>query len=234
MSVFKLRLGLCDDIQKVMAKFWWRSKEDKRGIHWARWEKISHAKSRGGLGFREMSSFNRALMAKQGWRLLQYPELLVTRVLKARYYKDTDFSQARAGSNPSYIWRSILWGSQLLQKGIRWRIGNGEKIQICRDNWIPRPETFKPLSTRNVTAEATVSELISQENKWDQRKVRQWFMEKDVAEILRIPLPRRPRMDEVIWHFDKKGQYSVKNGYQLALRIKNPDKPSCSSKGFHH
>ncbi|KAL9429397.1 hypothetical protein AB3S75_031248 [Citrus x aurantiifolia] len=36
MSVFKLPLGLCDDIQKAMAKFWWRSKEDKRGIHWAR------------------------------------------------------------------------------------------------------------------------------------------------------------------------------------------------------
>ncbi|KAH9751892.1 putative reverse transcriptase/RNA-dependent DNA polymerase [Citrus sinensis] len=217
-----------------MAKFWWRSKEDKRGIHWARWGKMSHAKSRGGLGFREMSSFNRALVAKQGWRLLQYPELLVTRVLKARYYKETDFLQARAGSNPSYIWRSILWGRQVLQKGFRWRIGNGEKIQICRDNWIPRPETFKPISIQNMAADASVADLISQENNWDQRKVRQWFMDEDAAEILRIPLPRRPRMDEVIWHFDKKGQYSVKSGYQLALKIKNPDKPSCSSKGLHH
>lgn len=42
----------------AMAKFLWRSKEDKCGIHWARWEKISHAKSQGGLGFREMSCFN--------------------------------------------------------------------------------------------------------------------------------------------------------------------------------
>ena len=29
-------------------------------------------------------------------------------------------------------------------------------------------------------------------------------MEEDVKEILRIPLPRKPRMDEIIWHFDKK------------------------------
>lgn len=79
-----------------------------------------------------------------------------------------------------------------------------EKIQICRDNWIPRPETFKPISIRNVAADASVADLISQENKWDQRKVRQWFMDEDAAEILRISLPRRPRMDEVIWHFDKK------------------------------
>ncbi|KAH9725592.1 putative reverse transcriptase/RNA-dependent DNA polymerase [Citrus sinensis] len=219
-----------------MTKFWWRSKEDKCGIHYAKWGKMSHAKSRGGLSFREMLSFNRALVAKQGWRLLQYLELLVTRVLKARYYKETDFLQARAGSNPSYIWQSILWGRQVLQKGIRWRIGNGEKIQICRDNWIPRPEMFKPISIRNVAADASVADLISQENKWDQRKVRHWFMDEDVVEIQQIPLPRRPRMDEVIWHFDKKkkGQYSVKSGYQLALKIKNPDKPSCSSKGLHH
>ena len=85
-----------------------------------------------------------------------------------------------------------------------------------------------------MAADASVADLISQENNWDQRKVRQWFMDEDAAEILRIPLSRRPRMDEVIWHFDKKGQYSVKSGYQLALKIKNPDKPSCSSKGLHH
>ena len=64
MSVFKLPLRLCDDIQKAIAKFWWRSNENKRGIHWAKWGNMSHAKSRGGLGFREMSSFNRALVAK--------------------------------------------------------------------------------------------------------------------------------------------------------------------------
>ncbi|KAH9667964.1 reverse transcriptase domain-containing protein [Citrus sinensis] len=70
MSVFKLPIRLCMDIQKAMAEFWWRSKEDKCRIHWARWEKISHAKSRGGLSFKEMSSFNQALMAKEWWRLL--------------------------------------------------------------------------------------------------------------------------------------------------------------------
>ncbi|XP_024041979.1 uncharacterized protein LOC112099106 [Citrus clementina] len=150
MSVFKFPIELCDDIQMAMAKFWWRSKEDKRGIHWARWEKMSQAKSRGGLGFREMSSFNQALMAKQRWRLLQYPHLLVTKVLKARYFQKSDFLRAQAGSNPSYIWRSILWGTHVLQKGIRWRIGNGEQIHICRDNWIPRPETFRPLSIQNL------------------------------------------------------------------------------------
>lgn len=52
-------------------------------------------------------------------------------------------------------------------------------------------------------------------------------MDEDVNEILRISLPRKPRIDEVIRHFDKKNKkkhYSVKSGYQLALKIKNLDK----------
>lgn len=36
MSVFKIPLALCNDIQRAIARFWWGSKEDKRGIHWAR------------------------------------------------------------------------------------------------------------------------------------------------------------------------------------------------------
>ncbi|KAH9725912.1 putative reverse transcriptase/RNA-dependent DNA polymerase [Citrus sinensis] len=181
MSFFKLPIGLCDDIQMAMAKFWWRSKEDKCGIHWARWEKMSQAKSKGGLGFREMSRFNQAL---------------------------SDFLRAQAGPNPSYVWRSILWGRHVLQKEIRWSIGNGEQILICRDNWIPRPETFRPLSIQNLPAEATVSEFINAENQWDHKKI--------------------------IWHFDKKGVYAVKNGYQLAIKMKYPDKPSCSYKSVNH
>ena len=40
-SVFKFLIGLCDGIQIAMAKFWWRLKKDKRGIHWVRLENIS-------------------------------------------------------------------------------------------------------------------------------------------------------------------------------------------------
>ena len=58
MSVFKLPSILCDDIQKMMAKFWWGSKREGRNIHWAKWEKMSQAKCLGGMGFRDFSSFN--------------------------------------------------------------------------------------------------------------------------------------------------------------------------------
>ena len=42
----------------------------------------------------------------------------------------------------------------------------------------------------------------------------------DAEEIIKIPLPRRPMRDEIIWHYDRKGQYTVKSGYQIALSLK--------------
>lgn len=44
MSVFKLPLGLCEDIQQATTRFWWGSKKEQRHIHWARWEKLQKEK----------------------------------------------------------------------------------------------------------------------------------------------------------------------------------------------
>jgi hypothetical protein len=66
-------------------------------------------------------------------------------VLKGRYYPNSDFISAVKPWSSSYTWRSILFGRELLLKGIRWCVGNGESINVLMDNWIPGlpPGTFK-------------------------------------------------------------------------------------------
>ncbi|KAL9443800.1 hypothetical protein AB3S75_017056 [Citrus x aurantiifolia] len=233
MSVFKIPSAVCNDIQRAIARFWWGSAEDKKGIHWVKWEKIAQAKIRGGIGFKDISSFNHALVAKQGWRLLQYPDSLVAQVLKARYYRHTDFMEVKVGSNPSFIWRSILRGREILQQGTRWRVGRGDKIQIMTSNWIPKPTSFRPIFSPSLLANSKVADLIGSDHQWNNILIDQHFAKEDAEVIRSIPLPRYPKNDERVWHYDKKGFYTVKSGYQVALKLKYVEAPTSSTGHYH-
>ena len=68
---------------------------------------------------------------------------------------------AKIGYRPSYTWRSILESRKIIEAGSRWRIGDGSKIHIWKDRWVPTPSTFRVVSPKNFLEEdAMVSELI--------------------------------------------------------------------------
>lgn len=86
MSCYKLAHSLCKQLERKMASHWWGDQTDKKHIHWIRWEKMTESKATGGLEFRDLRLVNEALLAKQVWRLLKEPSLLMSKVLKGRYF----------------------------------------------------------------------------------------------------------------------------------------------------
>lgn len=78
MGIFLFPISLCQDMERLMAKFWWKhSKDGWKGVHWKRWTASTIHKSKGGLGFRDLHDYNIALLCKQSWKLICHPESLV-------------------------------------------------------------------------------------------------------------------------------------------------------------
>lgn len=143
MHNFKLSNTLCRELENLISRFWWRSLKTNKDIHWCDWQSMCILKTQGNDGFKDFTKFNIALLTKQGWKLITNPLSLFARVFKAKYYPHDDFLSARLGSYPSFIWQSIWGARSLLKKGLGWRIGNGKRVNIWNDVWLPKPGNEK-------------------------------------------------------------------------------------------
>lgn len=128
MSCFRVPATICSEMEKICANFWWEGEKHMSGLHWKTWDFLCMNREEGGLGFKRFTCFNQALLAKQVWRILTNPQSLLTQVFKSRYFRSIDVMQAQLGSNPSFVWRSICWGRELLKLGIKWRVAKGTHI----------------------------------------------------------------------------------------------------------
>lgn len=94
------------------------------------------AKVARGMGFRDVDSFNSAMLAKQCWRILTNPNSLSARILKEKYFKKQNLLSSKLGWCPSVMWRGLWSSLKLLKEGIVSRVGNGKKIKIWDDKWV--------------------------------------------------------------------------------------------------
>lgn len=160
MSCFRLPKGILSKISSLCASFWWGSSGTKNRIHWRKWSDLCQPKELGGLNFRDLETFNQAMLAKQGWRVLVNPESTVARVLRGKYFPHSDLFEATSHSNSSFFWKSFIWGLELLKGGCRKQIRNGLSVRVLEDPWIPRPWTFKIFGCKDQCEDLKVADCI--------------------------------------------------------------------------
>lgn len=165
MSCFKLPLTLCAEIHYVLTRFWWDKTSNMRKVSWIVWKKMARPKKLGGLGFKDIFTFNDALLAKLSWRILKNPTCLLARLFLGKYCKEEPFLTIKPTKAASHGWRGILIGRNLLRKQLGWIVGSGTAIKVWSDPWLssyelsrpfgPPPEEFQTLTVTDLMLEGS-------------------------------------------------------------------------------
>lgn len=171
-----------------MANFWWDTDDIKRKIHWLSWEKLCLPKEDGGMGFKELASFNQALLAKQAWRLIQFEDCLMAKVLKGKYFEEGDFLHVQESKKISYAWKSILYGRELLVQGLSRSVGDGRSIYVSSEPWLEEEDGTcrAPIRRqREFNVNLKVSDLIDfPKRRWKTSILEDLFVPADVQILL--------------------------------------------------
>ncbi|KAK9913636.1 hypothetical protein M0R45_037446 [Rubus argutus] len=170
------------------------------------------------MGFRDLESFNLALLAKQCWRIQNNPKALWVRILKARYFNHCKFFQAKIGSRSSWAWSSILAGRETISLGARWQVNNGKSIQVWEDRWVPNiPDgMLHPLPTSNRFTPLFANEIIKEDtHSWRTDHIDSFIPNSEVIAINNIVIGDANVDDRMIWPMEKSGKYTVRSGYHF-------------------
>jgi hypothetical protein len=142
------------------------------------------------VGFRDLKSFNLAMIATQGWNIMIKSHTLVAKLYIARYFPKSSLFNSCIGHNPSYAWRGIWKTRHILMNGCRWTIGSGTNIKVMSDPWLRGKEGAWIQSPQPQGAfNFTVNDLMVPNAKiWDKRKIESIFPSDVVNQILDICL----------------------------------------------
>ena len=114
-----------------------------------------------------------------------------------------------------------MTAKDLIMRGSRWVIGNGERVHIWEDRWILSPDSFKVVSSRGLSTNVVlVSSLINRETRdWDVNLVRNTFLPHKVEIVLGIPISLRLPDDSLVWAWTPNGRFSVKSAYRAVQKL---------------
>ncbi|XP_021767508.1 uncharacterized protein LOC110731898 [Chenopodium quinoa] len=156
---------------------------------------------------------------KQVWRPFSNPQLLVSKVFRARasFLSNNPSTRTLYSGRYSYGLRGLLKANALLKQGCSWKIGNGLSTPAGSARWVNGciPE-FKPgISLPNLAPHNVIFFINHQTMGWDTAKVVASFVPADASSILVLEAPNTAQEDFCYWAGTSSGKYSVKTGYAM-------------------
>ncbi|KAL9668150.1 hypothetical protein QQ045_002525 [Rhodiola kirilowii] len=200
LSSFLLPEEVIDKLHSNITEFWWQKAGGSRSVHWIKADKLRQSKEEGGLGFLNFKWLNLAYLAHQGWRIIKHPELLGSKVLKAKYFSNCHLLDSRIGYRPSHIWQGIHRALPILRYGIildnitgelKWKENNSGNFDIK--------------SAYKVARQIELADCPNYAEQSDNRHLKKFW-----KQVWKLPIPRKIKI--FVWRAYHRG---LPTGLQL-------------------
>lgn len=213
MLTFKLPASVCDRLDRLNRNFSWGDTPERKKLHLVKWEQV--CKDKWGLGIKSAEKQNLALLAKLGWKVNVQDDSLWANILRDKYLNNHDISSWPRNRPASHIWRGIVDSHSDLQKGLKWVIGDGKRVDIWKDWWSGDTPLALLYPGVHTTLNSKVEELIDN-GRWNLDWIAQIVDQGVIDSILGIKLPPFTQVpDHPSWVGSPSGNFSVAATYKL-------------------
>jgi hypothetical protein len=137
MSLFPIPASVARRIDKIQRDFLWGGMGDERKFHLVNWSQVCQPLKLGGLGIRNLTKFNKALLGKWLWRYGNEEDAFWRLLICSKYGNSHGGWITREVSGPHGVslWKTIRkeWGNFV--KYVNFEVGDGTKVKFWLDTW---------------------------------------------------------------------------------------------------
>ena len=223
-SHFMLPKKIIKRVEQHMRDFLWKGQELRRGGAKVAWKDVSKPMKEGGLGIRNLNEWNQAAIAKLIWKIQDPTSSSIwTHWVQANMLKGRSLWEISTPADCTGTWRKILAYRQNFRENIKSIIGDGKKVFLWYDNWLPSGPIQNTIgddliAESGLSKKAKVAQILRQRQwRWPWSRTPGFRLIKQTLRSFHVPDGNT--QDSIVWKPDNKGKFSIASAWN-SIRIR--------------
>ncbi|GAV83776.1 hypothetical protein CFOL_v3_27221 [Cephalotus follicularis] len=133
---FILPMAVIKQCESIIRSFLWFGLGDARTAGKVAWNKVCKPKAEGGLGIKNLRTWNKAAILEHGWDIIQRKNSMWVNWCYQVLLKGKNFWAVRVTSQCSWQWRKVLQLREALTQKLVFNIRDGHNLSLWFDPWL--------------------------------------------------------------------------------------------------